>query len=119
MFSLFKEIHPVICFCMLAPCHNNATWSFIFMFGHGILVLVWVITSRCFIMLMFYVHDSSTFIYLQLLSCCFVIFWIYPIYCLKPFMTLFRHFYVFLYNKLQLFITHHVHLPNSCVAKDF
>jgi hypothetical protein len=34
-------------------------------------------------------------------------------------MTLFQHFYVFLYNKLQLFITHHVHLPHLSVAKDF
>jgi hypothetical protein len=84
---------------MFAPCHNNATWPFIFMFGHCI-VLVQVITWQCFIMLMFYVHDSSTFIYLQLLSCCFVIFCICPIYCFKPFMTLW-HYLVHLTNKFS------------------
>ncbi len=45
-------------------------------------------------------HDSSTFIYLQLLSYCFVIFCICPIYCFKPFMTLW-HYLVHLTNKFS------------------
>ncbi len=100
MLLFFKEIHPIIYFCMLAPYHNNATWPLIFMFEHCILFWCGWSPKRYFIMLMFYVHGSSTFIYLQLLSCCFVIFWIYPIYCFKPFMTL-LHYLVHPTNKFS------------------